>query len=391
MRNTLLAISLLLLTLVEIARVYFIMPFPGSQQGNTVQLAYWLDQHIHWIRGFGIAVVVILFLGKRPQLTRWSGALLVVLALFYAVVFYLFNFKFLAEKMFYQPVVKSFLPAAVSTVDSEKLVLGVTLNGESKAYPIQYIGYHHQVRDSIGNTPVMITYCTVCRTGRVFRPLVNGHTETFRLVGMDHFNAMFEDSTTHSWWRQVSGEAITGPLKGQKLEEIPSQQMRLSAWLRQFPASTILQADTGFNAKYEKLAKYDRGNVSSALEKRDSGSWQPKSWVVGVSVKNAAKAYDWNTLLQQKLIQDSFAAQPLLVTLDADTSSFYVLDRTVGDQVLQFRQTEPGWLTDVQTGSRWSADGLCIAGALQQRRLKPLSASQEFWHSWQTFHPNTIK
>jgi hypothetical protein len=39
----------------------------------------------------------------------------------------------------------------------------------------------------------MITYCTVCRTGRVFSPDVDGKPETFRLVGMDHFNAMFED------------------------------------------------------------------------------------------------------------------------------------------------------------------------------------------------------
>ena len=42
----------------------------------------------------------------------------------------------------------------------------------------------------------MVTYCTVCRTGRVFSPIVEGQPETFRLVGMDHFNAMFEDEGT---------------------------------------------------------------------------------------------------------------------------------------------------------------------------------------------------
>ena len=70
----------------------------------------------------------------------------------------------------------------------------------------------------------MITYCTVCRTGRVYSPIVNGKLEKFRLVGMDHFNAMFEDETTKSWWQQATGIAIAGPLKGSRLEEIPSHQ-----------------------------------------------------------------------------------------------------------------------------------------------------------------------
>ena len=88
------------------------------------------------------------------------------------------------------------------------------INGEAKAYPIQLIGYHHQVMDTVGNEPVIITYCTVCRTGRVYSSSLNGRHESFRLVGMDHFNAVFEDETTKTWWQQATGEAIAGPLKG---------------------------------------------------------------------------------------------------------------------------------------------------------------------------------
>src|SRR5206468_83632 len=99
---------------------------------------------------------------------------------------------------FYQPRHKNVVTVADNKVGLNKLVIGVTLNGEAKAYPIEIIGYHHQVQDTIGGTPVIVTYCTVCRTGRVFSPFVNGKKENFRLVGMDHFNAMFEDNTTKS-------------------------------------------------------------------------------------------------------------------------------------------------------------------------------------------------
>ena len=194
--------------------------------------------------------------------------------------------------MFYQVKQKAFIAATNDTTNRKKLVIGVVFDGVAKAYPIQIIGYHHQVMDTVGDTPVMITYCTVCRTGRAFSPIVNGKQESFRLVGMDHFNAMFEDATTKSWWQQATGKAIAGPLKGSALQEFPSRQLTLEAWLREYPNSTILQPDTSFKKDYDDLADYDKGTVKSGLERRDSASWKKKSWVVGVINHEWSKAYD---------------------------------------------------------------------------------------------------
>jgi hypothetical protein len=390
MRTFVTVIGLLLLLALEILRVYFIMPFPGSQQSNTIALAYWLDQHITLMR------LVLLLIIAYPMWLVWRQAkmgrrvLLGFGLLLYALVFYLFNFRFLAEKMFYQPRIKSFATVGSNKVKQDKLVLGVYLDGEAKAYPLQLIGYHHQVRDTVGNTPVMVTYCTVCRTGRVYSPMVNGKMEDFRLVGMDHFNAMFEDASTKSWWRQVSGEAIAGPRKGTTLKELPSQQMTLAAWLRLHPNAQVLQPDTSFNKSYKDLADFDKGTIKSHLEKRDSLSWKPKSWVVGVEQGKEAKAYDWNELMRQHLIQDSLAGLPLLITLERDTASFHVWDRRVNGAVLQFQQQGNLQLfNDVTTGSVWNMDGICVLGPLKGAQLQPVQASQEFWHSWQTFHPHT--
>ena len=48
-------IGLLLLILLEAARVYFIMPFPGSQLDDAASLnrvagAYWLHENAIWLR-----------------------------------------------------------------------------------------------------------------------------------------------------------------------------------------------------------------------------------------------------------------------------------------------------------------------------------------------------
>ncbi len=134
----------------------------------------------------------------------------------------MFNFNMAADHMFYQPGKLILADSATNKIGLEKLVIGVEKNGVAKAYPIQLIGYHHQVRDTLGKDQVMITYCTVCRTGRVFQPFVYGKPEVFRLVGMDHFNAMFEDVTTGSWWRQATGEAVAGPMAGDAILPRPT-------------------------------------------------------------------------------------------------------------------------------------------------------------------------
>lgn len=389
-RTLLLVTGLLLLLATEILRVYFIMPFPGSQRSNTIGIAYFLNNYIWLFRILGL----ILFVPAMVYVFRngkwWKKILLGIFVVLYGAVFYMFNFKFLADKMFIQPKNKILATVATNTVDSNKLIIGVVINNKAKAYPIEIIGYHHQVQDTMGGEPVMITYCSVCRTGRVFSPFVNGKFEQFRLVGMDHFNAMFEDETTKSWWRQVSGVAIAGPLKGSALKEIPSEQMRLGAWIRKYPNTLIMQPDAAFVKQYQGLEGFDEGTINSSLEKRDSASWQFKSWVVGVAKDGHAKAYDWNELVKQRLINDTFQDMPIVLVLENDNHSFHVWNRQVNDKLLNFSfESNTQTLKDTASNTVWNMNGECIGGELEGVRLAAVQAYQEFWHSWQSFHPET--
>jgi hypothetical protein len=397
MKRLLLSLGLVLLFGAEILRVYFIMPFPGSQRGETISIAYFLHQYIFIIRLLALAMVLAGAWIRFGNWRVWKKVLFILAMILYAAVFYLVNFKFLADKMFYQPQHKILVRAGENKVGMDKLVIAVTINNESKAYPIELIGYHHQVQDTIGGEPVIVTYCTVCRTGRVYSPVLNGKKESFRLVGMDHFNAMFEDNTTKSWWRQVSGEAIAGKLKGTRLKELPSEQMRLNAWLRKHPDSYIMQADPDYLKQYKNLEGFDIGIINSGLEKRDSGSWQFKSWVIGVVHNNEARAYDWNELLNKRMIQDSLGDMPILITIEKDNASFHVFERKINLGNLfsvpvsnDFISDEKGF-RDELTNSLWNEDGLCIEGISKGQQLNKVQAYQEFWHSWKSFHPNTTQ
>jgi Protein of unknown function (DUF3179) len=369
------------LLLFEAANVYFIMPMPGSQEMNSIDTAYFLYKW-RWIFRilFGLMIVIGLFRATWKPRRKWW--LVIPVAILLAVI-YMTNFMMAADHMFYQPNKVLMANAATNKVDSGRLVIGVVNNGEAKAYPIHYLGYHHQVQDTIGGKPVIVTYCTVCRTGRVFEPVVNGQPEKFRLVGMDHFNAMFEDATTKSWWRQVNGEAITGKLKGLQLPEVFSTQTSLGAWLQLHPNSLIMQPDSAYIKSYGKGIKYENGKSREGLTGTDSLSWKKKSWVIGVKAGNGRKAFDWNELKTQRIIQDKIENTPLLLVLADDDKSFFAFERP--DEAAQFSLHKD---TISYGAYQFRIDGKGIDTSYS---LKPLPAYQEFWHSWETFNPDTRK
>jgi hypothetical protein len=369
------------LGLFEFLKVYLIMPFPGSQVWNTLDLAYFLHQYRIIFRVIFVLMILIGLLSGGKSIPKWIsiGLIAVVLGLTY-----LFNFRMAADVLFEEPKQLSFLEREAFVENDSLLVVAITKKGEAKAYPVRYIVYHHQVRDTLAGDPVMVTYCSVCRTGRVFSPFVKGKPAQFRLVGMDHFNAMFEDSETGSWWQQATGEAIIGELKGEKLPEIESLQLSAAEFFEAFPQGKIMAPDPNFIHKYDSLGKFEKGKSESKLTGTDPFSWNDKSWVVGVELDGSAKAYDWNRLKESKAIRDQVGGKDLIILMSKDSQSFVALQLPEGSE-----------------SYRWTGDTLFLDSAAflftgksldpSSPDLKRVKAYQEFWHSWRTFRPDTKK
>jgi hypothetical protein len=51
-----------------------------------------------------------------------------------------------------------FISADQATIDPNDMVIAVTMNGESRAYPIREMGYHHIVNDRVNGLPMVVTY-----------------------------------------------------------------------------------------------------------------------------------------------------------------------------------------------------------------------------------------
>lgn len=148
-------------------------------------------------------------------------------------------------------------PAFVSVTEANEVladrepVIGLVVNGEAKAYPLQVLMFHEIANDTIGGVPVTVTFCPLCNAAIVFDRRVNGHILDFGTTGkLRHSDLVMWDRQTESWWQQFLGEAIVGEMTGTRLTMIPS---RLESWARfraRAPEATVLVPNGRYQRSY---------------------------------------------------------------------------------------------------------------------------------------------
>jgi hypothetical protein len=111
--------------------------------------------------------------------------------------------------------------AAGSIADTEP-VIAVSLNGDTRAYPLRILMWHEIVNDTVGGVPVSVTFCPLCNSALVFDRRLDGMVLDFGTTGkLRHSDMVMYDRQTESWWQQFLGEAIIGELTGKRLKMLP--------------------------------------------------------------------------------------------------------------------------------------------------------------------------
>lgn len=349
-----------------------------------LDLAYFMWSNIKIFRVILLGIMVILLWNMSPA--ERSSVLIagIILSIIWVFIFWFFNLFWVGKYKFHElknPVFKS---ASENEVLLSQQVLGVNWKGELKAYPANMIFYHHQFSDTIGNHPIVVTYCGMCRSGRVYDGLVDGEALHLKLVGAVSYNAILKDTKTGTWWRQETGEAVKGKLKGRILDDVPMEQMSLKNWLLKHPDSQILQYDSKYQGKYDFLTSLMNYEASFPIWFRQ----ETPPLVIGLEINGHSRAYDWKSLQKMRMAMDAIDDKHLLLVSSEDGSSPFAYRRDIGDDILEFK-IDGDILKDTKTGSQWNIFGQCIEGPMEGTTLPTIQIYQQFIRAWVTFHPDT--
>ena len=105
--------------------------------------------------------------------------------------------------------------------------------------------------------------------------------------------------------------------------------------------------------------------------------------MIGIHIGNESKVYDWNDLKNKKIINDNLSGKNIVLVLANDEKSFAAFER-------------PSFLPMVfrndslfSESAVYNFSGICNSVTVPP--LKKVNAYQEFWHSWNYFHPESKK
>ncbi len=228
---------------------------------------------------------------------------------------------------------------------------------------------------------------------------IRGRALHFYLAGINNQNFLMRDRETGTWWQQITGKAIYGPLRGAALDLVLSDELTFGEWKGEEPYGRVL-------APVEKYAKEYESNWEPEVAKLPvvisfpGTELKSRDVVIGLSVNGVARAYPWETLLKQSPIVDRVGGQPLLLVVGPDGKSFRVfLSRIDGNDAEFFLQQnssggspqpDKSWaLLDAGTGSEWNFQGCAVSGGAAGKCLQQMPALKDYWFDWRNYHPDT--
>lgn len=246
-----------------------------------------------------------------------------------------------------------FVPAGASGLAPDDRVLGLEIDGETRAYPISILNWHEVVNDDFAGQAVAVTYCPLCGTGVAFAAGTAGEALRFGVSGLLYnSDVLLYDRATESLWSQLRMQAISGPRRGERLVPLPLTHTSWGAWQAAHPDTRVLSTETGYARNYQSDPY--RGYASSdALYfpvSRKSGRYHPKERVLGLEIDGRYKAYPFAELARtgKVRIEDAFAGRRIEIRFDAGSES----------------------------ASAFASDG------------GQLPAVTAFWFAWHAFHPD---
>jgi hypothetical protein len=164
---------------------------------------------------------------------------------------------------------------------------------------------------------------------------VNGRALHFYLAGINNQNFLMRDKETGTWWQQITGKAIYGPLKGASLELVPYDELTFGEWKSEVSDGLVL-------AEVPKYAKEYESNWEPEILKLPvvisfpGTELKSRDVVVGLDLNGVSRAYPWEMLLKQSPVVDHVSGTPLLVAVAPDKKSFRVFVSRIDGKDAEF-------------------------------------------------------
>ncbi len=208
----------------------------------------------------------------------------------------------------------------------ESRIVVVTVNKQTRGYPLPVLNWHEAVNDVLGDVPIAVVYCPLCDSVSVVDRRIGESTVEFGISGLLHnSNVLLYDRKTDALWSQLGLEAVSGPHVGKSLKHLPWQMTTFMRFAKDSPEADVLSRKTGHRREYARnpYAAYFRSDrLMFPIARRDD-RLDSKTRVVGVKIGDRTRAYPLETIRKAPdgRLVDKLGSSEVVLKADGDTVS----------------------------------------------------------------------
>ena len=216
---------------------------------------------------------------------------------------------------------------------------------------------------------------------------IDGLKLTFHLSGINNQNFLMRDEETGTYWQQINGVAVSGPLAGRVLKLIPSDELTFALWKAEQPHGTILKDVPTYASQYSPKDWDVRMKKARTVLSFPQPGVAQRDIMLGIQAFGASRAFPYETVLREKLVKDHIGPEPIILVVGPDNQSIRVF-RTHADF---YRTSETGqfFLMNATTGSKWNFQGCATEGKAVGSCLEPVYVIKDYWFDWRNYNPTT--
>src|SRR3954454_17432718 len=140
----------------------------------------------------------------------------------------------------------------------------------------------------------------------------------FHLAGINNQNFLMRDEQTGTYWQQITGLAISGPLAGRRLTLVPAEELTYKLWTSEEPDGTVLQDVPALARNYAPQDWDVRMARAPVVISFAQTGIKARDLMLGISAFGASRAFPVPIVLEQKVIQDYVGGEPILLIVGPD-------------------------------------------------------------------------
>ena len=229
--------------------------------------------------------------------------------------------------------------AQIKKIADREPVVGFSINGDARAYPLRVLTWHEIVNDKVGGKPVTITYCPLCNSAIVFDRTLDGTVLDFGTTGLlRNSDLVMYDRQTQSWWQQFTGTSIVGAMTGKQLKVLPARLESYANFKKRFPNCKVLVPNNNDLRDYGRnpYANYDTSARPFLYTGAMPKGIKPMERVVAFKVNGVFKVYSLALLAKiRKISGDTFTIEWKAGQASALDTSTISKGRDVGNIIVQ--------------------------------------------------------